>query len=78
VVGKGGFAGEQHSDRVDALRNEAFIAGGVEALNEDSLRFGHEDQAKGILNLEDQFLVQDDVERAEFQSGSVILAVEGA
>jgi hypothetical protein len=50
----------------DSFGNEFLVVGGVEALDEDGVGFWHEDQVEGGLDLENEFFLWDDVERAEF------------
>ncbi len=51
------------------------IVGGVEAFDGDGLGVRHKYQVKRCLDLECKFLVGDDVERAKFQGGGVILVI---
>jgi len=50
----------------------------MEELNEDGVGFGYEDQIESGLDLEDKFLLGDDVEGAKFQGCEVVLVVEGS
>ncbi len=63
---EGGPAQGRHGDGVDSLRDETFIAGSVEALDEDGLSFWHEDQVMEGLDFKSKFLIWNDVEWAEF------------
>ncbi len=58
MTGEGDLEGGGLVDGVDSLGDEAFIIGGIEALDEDGLGCRIEKQVKRGLNSEHRFLVR--------------------